>query len=214
MKLAFIGMSNVGKSYWSKKLATEKDFKRFCCDDFIEEKLGDQLKALGYSGIQDVARWMGQPYDPQYSKTGRQYLEFEQEGMRQVLAALEATDEDMVIDTTGSVIYTGDDILQALAANTTVVYFETPASVQEEMRRLYIAEPKPVIWGDSFNKRPGETDTDALKRCYPELLAYRTQKYQKLADITLDYHLLRQPGFTLDKFMEAINSGRPISAKD
>ena len=38
MKISIVGMSGSGKTYWSKKLESE-GFKRFCCDDLIEEKL-------------------------------------------------------------------------------------------------------------------------------------------------------------------------------
>ena len=66
-------MSGSGKSYWSKKLQA-KGFKRFCCDDLIEKKLENELKKLGYSGIQDVAKWMGQPFDTQYLRSSKEYL--------------------------------------------------------------------------------------------------------------------------------------------
>ena len=71
MKLSIIGMSGSGKSYWSKKLQEEKGFKRFCCDDIIEQKLSHELKKFGYSGLHDVGKWMGQPFDPQYVKRSK-----------------------------------------------------------------------------------------------------------------------------------------------
>lgn len=205
MKISLIGMSGSGKSYWSKQIQG-KGFKRFCIDDLIEEKLGDELKHLGYNGINDVSKWMGQPFDQQYPQASKRYLDFEQEVTEEILTVIEKTKnhKNIVIDTTGSVIYLDKEILQKLSTLTTVVYLETPASIQQKMYQLYIKEPKPVIWGDSFNKKPHEKNIEALKRCYPELLAFRTKKYEKLADVTLDYFEVREPGFTLDTFLKKI----------
>lgn len=201
--ISLIGMSGSGKSYWSSKLQ-ERGFERFCCDDMIEERLGEELKVLGYSGIGDVARWMGQPFEPQYSKTSKRYLDFEGEVVREVLEAVEqpGTSRDIVIDTTGSVIYLADAVLQRLRTKTRIVYLATPDSVKEQMYKLYLEDPKPVIWGDSFSKEGGETDTQALARCYPLLLKYRTARYERLAHITFDYDTLHSPDFGVDNFID------------
>lgn len=206
--VSLIGMSGSGKSYWSGKLQ-EAGFERFCCDDMIEERLGSELKSLGYSGIQDVAKWMGQPYNLQYGRTSKRYLDFEGEVVREVLATVEqsAPHRDTVIDTTGSVIYLARDILQGLRARTRVVYLETPDSVKEDMYRLYLADPKPVIWGNSFSREDGETDMQALGRCYPLLLAYRTARYARLAHTTLNYRMLRNPDFTVGNFIDKVREG-------
>lgn len=205
MKISLIGMSGTGKSYWAKKLET-KNFKLFCIDDLIEKKLGDELKHLGFNGISDVAKWMGQPFDKQYPTTSKRYLELEEEILDDVLQSIEKINihEDIVIDTTGSVIYLPQSLLKKLSRITTIVFLETPESVKEEMFKLFLKEPKPVIWGNSFNKRPNETNLEALKRCYPEWLAYRSRHYEKLANVTLDYFELRKPGFTIDEFLHKI----------
>ena len=205
MKVSLIGMSNSGKTHWSKKLE-EQGFKRFCCDDIIEEKLGDELKRLGYHGIEDVAKWMGQPYDTQYPETSKRYLDFEKETMKEILAYLQnASDEEkIVVDTTGSAIYTGDEIMQELSRLTTIVYLDTPDSVKQEMYEAYIKNPKPVIWGNSYNQNEGETTLAALARCYPELLAYRTSKYKHYADVTIAYEEQRYEEFGIKNFIHII----------
>lgn len=205
MRFSLIGMSGSGKSYWSKKLG-EKGFKRFGCDDLIEEQLGDELKVLGYLGTQDVAKWMGQPFDPQYLYTSKKYLEYEQKVVNQILAVLEQSklEENIIIDTTGSVIYLADDILNKLTALTKVIYLNTPESVQQKMYNLYLKDPKPVIWGESFVKTCKESNMEALGRCYSKLLATRTKKYQQLADITMDYDLLHSADFTEENFLNLI----------
>lgn len=202
MKISLEGMSGSGKSFWSKKLS-EKGFKLFCCDDLIERKLNPELKSRGLRGIEDIAKWMGQPFDPQYPAASKKYLDFERQVMEEALEEVgnAGQNEDMVIDTTGSVIYTGQEILNKLKAVTKVVYLETPQSVQDQMYRLYLAEPKPVIWGSDFSKEEGEGNMEALARCYPQLLAFRTAQYAKIADVTIGYQRQHSPGYGIADFM-------------
>src|SRR5437762_762767 len=117
MKISLVGMSGSGKTHWGKKLARQ-GFTLFDANELLEDKLRDELKKVGYKGIRDVARWMGQPYEKQYSKTSAQYLAAERETMMEILDYVEKRakpDEHILIDTTGSVIYTGDDIFQRLS---------------------------------------------------------------------------------------------------
>lgn len=208
MILFLMGMSNSGKTYWSKKLEAV-GFERLSCDDFIEKKLKKELKDLNLSGIDGVAKWLGQPFERQYPKTSRKYLRFEKESLIWIIKKLKTLKKqsyhhNIVIDTTGSAIYTGEQILEKLRKLSIIVYLETPASVIKKMCKLYFQNPKPVIWGESFNRLEGETPMEALKRCYPHLLDYRRKKYQKYAHITLDYFLLRRPNFGIEDFLKII----------
>ncbi len=205
MIISLIGMSNSGKTYWSKKLEAI-GFKLFSCDDYIRIKLGTVLKHFGFSGFSDVARWMGQPFDKQYLETSKKYLEFERESLDIILRHLEfgTRYQNIVVDTTGSIIYTGNDIIEELSKLTTIIYLDTPITVRQEMCKLYFQNPKPVLWGDMYKKRNGESDEKALKRCYPDLLNFRSKKYKKYAHITLDYFLIRQPGITTDDFLRLL----------
>lgn len=204
MKISLIGMSGCGKTYWSKKLVTE-GFKLYCCDDLIEKKLGKELKELGYSGIHDMSKWLGQPYDKRHKENSDRYLSFEDQVLREIISEVKNTgDENIVVDTTGSFIYHDQSILQQLMKMTTVVYIATPADVQKEMYQSYLEDPKPVVWSDSYHKKDGESDMDALKRCYPGLLSTRTKKYEKLADITLHYYRVRKDLFTAKELIELV----------
>lgn len=207
MILALIGMSNSGKTYWSKKL--EKiGFKRFGCDDIIEKKLEKELINLGYSGINDVAKWMGQPYDKQYPQTSTKYLDFEKESLNEILKIFnhKSISGNIVIDTTGSVIYTGNKILAKLRMLTKVIYLDTPKYVQDEMYQSYLKNLKPVIWGDAFCRQNGESDIETLKRCYPYFLEYRTRKYQEIAHYKFDYVQIRDSIFTTYHFLKHIKN--------
>lgn len=208
MRISLVGMSGSGKTLWAKKLE-KKGFKRFACEDILEEKLEHELKKLGYKGVQDVAKWMGQPYDKQYAKTSSQYLMAERETMEEVLSYIEKKtkpSDNILIDTTGSVIYNGGDILERLKKSTTVVFLDTPSRVQKAMYLLYLSDPKPVIWGDAFRRLKGETKEAALARCYPQLLEFRLKKYKSIADVTLDYYSIRSPQFSEKDFISAIKS--------
>lgn len=194
MHLCLIGMSNIGKSHWSRQLAKE-GFERVECDAMVEHKLGGELIKLGYSGIHDVAKWMGQPYDARYAETSHKYLDCERETMRDIIEKLkDKNTPPQVIDTTGSVIYTGSDIIEALRKLTLTVYFQASPEHVGKLFEKYIANPKPVIWGDSYQPEPGESPMDTLRRCYPLLLSYRAERYNQMAAITVPYETHKAEG--------------------
>lgn len=206
MKISLIGISNLGKTYWSKELE-KVGFKRFGCDDLIEKKLGEELKRLGCSGLNAMAKWMGQPYEKRYQINSRKCLELEKQAVEEILSSLNnnlVNDENIVIDTTGSVIYLGGKIMASLKKSTTVVYLDTPVSIQKQMYQKYLENPKPVIWGNSFKIKKGQSPSEALEECYPKLLSFRSKRYQKYADITVDYFLLRNKNFTVEKFIKLL----------
>lgn len=194
MNIALIGMSNIGKTWWADQLVATAAFKKIDCDALIAARLGDVIP--NYRGIGDVASWMGQPYAPQYPKTSQQFIECEEMEMRDVLDELEDARDGMqrVIDTTGSVIYTRPDITERLRASTRVIYLEASPEHREKLFKSYIAEPKPVIWGDGvFTQKDGENEMEALKRCYPELLASRAKRYEKMAHVRIPFERHRDP---------------------
>src|SRR3954471_24776883 len=88
--LSLVGMSNVGKSYWSKRLIGA-GFTHICCDDLIERELGNELFELGYAGgIADMAKWLGQPYDRQFPLNQQRYLQLETDTMNTIIAELQS----------------------------------------------------------------------------------------------------------------------------
>lgn len=200
--ISLIGMSCSGKSRWSKKLA-EKGFDRFCCDDLIEKELAKELKKCGACGIKDVANWMGHPYEERSPKNQQLYLDAEIKIMKKILEKLKkGVKKNTVIDTTGSVIYTGEKILKDLRKYSLIIYMETPASMLPEMFRRFIEKPKPVVWGNIFSKKKNETNEKALVRCYPKLLHYRRGLYKKYSDVILKYAIRRAEYFTEEKFIQ------------
>ena len=76
LRLALIGMSGAGKTFWTKKLAAA-EYPAVSCDDRIEQKLAPRLAAGGYAGINGVAAWMGWPDSATYAERESEYGEQE-----------------------------------------------------------------------------------------------------------------------------------------
>ena len=205
--ISLIGMSGSGKSYLSKKLAG-KGFRLVCCDDFIEQDLACELKKHG-KGIRNVANWMGHPYEKRFKRNQSRYLNSEINNMRKIIDKLKmGVDENVVIDTTGSVIYTGSLIMRSLKKHSLVIYLESPVSVFKEMLKKFMEDPKPVIWKDTFSKNKNETNEEALRRCYQKLLRQRVKLYKKYADVIMRHKKRTSPDFTVEDFVLFIERAR------
>jgi shikimate kinase len=188
LAITVVGMSNVGKTLWSKRLAADEGFDVIGCDDLIEAELGTTLQRQGFAGgIADMARWMGQPFEPQFPANESSYLYLEKAIMRRALDRISQPQlgGNIVIDTTGSVVHTGPGICQSLRLYSTVVYLEATAEMQEEMFRRYIAEPKPVVWEDIYQASEGQSFEETLATCYPALLEHRATLYRQMAQVTV-----------------------------
>ena len=206
MRLSLIGMAGAGKSYWANRLA-QQGFRCFCCDDLIAKKLAPMLKRYDGTAM-GMGEWMGFPFQDGYKKREYRYLSLEIEVLSDILKYLESrvdnAQENIVVDTTGSVVYTGEEILSKLRQHTTVVYLSAPPEIHEELLNAYVSKPHPMLWRDVFNKRPEETNKDALARCYPKLLYARQRLYERYADVTVDYYTRRQNGFSVNDFITKI----------
>ncbi|MFI5098457.1 MAG: hypothetical protein ACHQT6_10845 [Candidatus Acidiferrales bacterium] len=192
LRLALIGMSGAGKSYWTKRLAAV-GFPTISCDDQIEARLASVLHAGGFSGINGVAAWMGWPDRSTYAEREAQYLAEETVTLDDVLNGLEKnTHNELILDTTGSVIYCGNHLLHRLRRLMAIVYLAASADEQQLLIRRYLEDPKPVLWRGAFQPKPGEAPRDAVARCYPALIAARRQSYEALAHCTVPVAALRE----------------------
>ncbi len=130
MILSLIGMSGSGKTYWAKKLEAA-GFKRYSCDDMIEQKLEFELNKLGYKGINDLAKWLGQPFESHYQHNSKRYLELEMECMEETYSqVLRHPNQNIIIDTTGSFIYMPEQTIKDLQKLSKVVFLSTPQVVK------------------------------------------------------------------------------------
>jgi len=210
MRVSLIGMAGSGKSFWSKRLA-EQGFTRFCCDELIAEKLAPELTGTGGRPL-TMGEWMGFPYKTGYEVREARYLALETEVMAEIISCLEAREEkpneDIVVDTTGSVIYAGKENLEKLRLYTTIVYLAVSTEVREQLLSAYISNPHPMVWMGMFHREPHETNSEALARCYPMLIRERERDYEQLEDLTIPYHRHREQDFSVDDFLHVVRLPR------
>ncbi|HEX8838616.1 MAG TPA: hypothetical protein VF748_16865 [Candidatus Acidoferrum sp.] len=203
MRLALIGMSGSGKTFWTKKLA-ENGSPAVFCDDEIEQRLAPRLGPGGYSGINGVAAWMGWPDSPTYAERETEYLAEEIHTLDDVLNELEQKREKpLVLDTTGSVIYAGNHLLMRLRRQMTIVYLAATEQERQLLIERYLNDPKPVLWRGAFQAKSGETPRETVARCYPALIEARRQSYEALAHCTLGVAELRAP-LGAEQFLEKV----------
>jgi len=192
LRLALIGMSGVGKTFWTKRLA-QAGHRTICCDDRIEQRLRLRLESGGYTGIHGVASWMGWPDRPAYAEREAEYLAEEIATLDEVLTELERNpSSELILDTTGSVIYTGNNLLRRLRRQMSIVYLVASAEEQQLLMERYLHDPKPVLWRGAFQSKKGETPSQTVARCYPMLIAARRQSYEALAHCSVAVAELRE----------------------
>jgi hypothetical protein len=191
-RLALVGMSGSGKTFWTRKLAAA-GWKSVCCDDLIEQRLAPRLAAGGHSGINGVAAWMGWPNSVTYAPREAEYLAEEIAVMDEFLNNLEkdSSGTPMVLDTTGSVIYVQNNILMRLRRQMTVVHLANTENEQRLLVERYLNDPKPVLWRGTFHVKDQETPRETVARCYPLLIAARKKSYETLAHCAVHASELR-----------------------
>jgi len=206
LRLALIGMSGAGKTFWTKKLAASR-YPAISCDDRIEQKLAPRLAAGGYAGINGVAAWMGWPDSAAYVERESEYLAEEIHTLDEILTEIEKQPEkSLVLDTTGSVIYTGNNLLMRLRRQMTIVHLAASAEEQQLLIERYLKDPKPVLWRGAFQPKPGEAPRETVARCYPALIAARRRSYEALAHCTLQVAALRDGALDAPAFLKMIQS--------
>jgi len=204
LRLALIGMSGAGKTFWTKKLAANQ-YPAISSDDCIEQKLAPRLASGGYSGISGVAAWMGWPDSTTYTERESEYLAEEIHTLDEILTELERQPEkSLVLDTTGSVIYAGNNLLMRLRRQMTIVYLAASAEEQRLLTERYLNDPKPVLWRGAFQPKAGEKPRETVARCYPALIAARRQSYEALAHCTLEVAALRDRSLDAHAFLKMI----------
>jgi len=201
LRLALIGMSGAGKTFWKRCIAAS-GVPAISCDDVIEEKLARRLAAGGFSGINGVAAWMGWPDSPAYAEREAQYLEEEVAALDEILGGLERNRaQSLVLDTTGSVIYAGNHLLHRMRKLMTVVYLAASEAEQQLLIERYLGDPKPVLWRGAFQVKAGESPRETVARCYPHLMTARRQSYAAIAHATLPVAALRELPHTSEAFL-------------
>lgn len=206
MFLSLVGMSGVGKSYWASRLAGQ-GFVHFDCDGLIAEQLGVAANANDpENAVEALGSWSGLPTESRYQQLIDRYMACEIIVMSKVLAEMAhvPAGTNLVIDTTGSVIYTGREILSRLRHQTHIVYLKTTANLHEQMLQAYLAAPRPLVWKGLFQQAADEPLEQAFRRSYANLLAFRQQQYQQLCHLELTYEDHHRPGLTPADFLQMV----------
>ena len=177
LKIALLGMSNIGKSYFAQRLSDHFAFQSVEVDQLIQSKLGQ-------GSMDGHAKWLGQPYSDGYEARETEAMQLESEATADAMAQCQQYG-NAVLDAPGSVIYVESNILDKLSSDFWLIYIEASPDDLERLKSLYTTSPKPLIWKDSFNSNLGNTHKEAVFASYPHLLAKRAEIYQNLADITL-----------------------------
>jgi shikimate kinase len=167
-------MSNAGKSYRSGVLERDKGFLRYCVDDEI-------LKSLGLESEEAISSWMGYPSNAGYAQREQEYLKLEDTYTKH--ASMHTHGQNIVFDTTGSVVHLPQETLALLQDNCLVVHLEIDEARLSDMVEKFFRNPKPVAWSGYFSINPGESEHEALRRCYPILLKERLARYKQLAHV-------------------------------
>lgn len=176
LRLSFIGMSNAGKSYRSKVLEKELGFLWYQVDEEIQ-------KALGLEDMAGISSWLGHPTSSGYKEREKEYLTLEQKFTEE--AAMQTNGKNFVFDTTGSVVHLPSSTLAILKENCLLIHLQIEEKQIFSMIEKFFLEPKPVAWCDYFSLQLDESNEDAIRRCYPALLAERLKRYKILAHITI-----------------------------
>ncbi|MFZ2593392.1 MAG: hypothetical protein WAX38_01305 [Minisyncoccia bacterium] len=176
LKLSFVGMSNAGKSTRAKMLRNKGGFLWHHIDEAIQSE-------LHLENMDTMAEWLGYPGSESYEKNSEVYLALEDKYTRESI--LDTREGSAILDTTGSVVHLPQTTLQLLREHSCVVHLAVSEKSVAELVERYFKVQKPVIWGDSFTAEIGETIEQSLRRSYPQLLATRMHKYERLAHVTL-----------------------------
>ena len=198
LKIAFVGMSIIGKSYTAMRLATQYDYSLIEVDKIIWEN-------LGHDSMDAFAQWQGQPYTEGYAEREAHSIALESEATRE---ALKTDMRNPMIDTTGSVIYTDKDVLAALSKSFYIVYIEAMDDHVERLKAQYFEHPKPLNWAGQYKKYEDLSEEESIKKSYPKLLTSRAKAYTKLADATLPSTLILNPDKSIEEIYERLKPAR------
>ena len=175
-RLAFIGMSNVGKSYRSKKLRKDSDFTWYQVDKEI-------IKSLGLKDMDGISEWLGFPDSKTYAEREKTYLE--EEAKCTQVDFLDTNGKNLVFDTTGSLIYLKRSTIDWLQEYCLIVHLEADEeAIGAAIRQIY-DETKPLVWSGFYKPKSGETQKETVARCYPKLLADRLARYRRMAHVNV-----------------------------
>lgn len=203
--ITLIGMSGVGKTYFSEKLAGW-GWGHYSCDVEIGKDLLGLTYEMRASDITALHDFLGLPGDEakgglavqEYKRRQNLYKNAEIVSLMELRRHIEAAgDRNFVNDSTGSLVeITNPDVIDFVGSLTTVVYIRGSGAQERVLIERAKEHPKPLYyppahfddWVREYLERemiksPREMDPLPFSRwVFPKLLASRLPKYQALAD--------------------------------
>ena len=204
--ISLIGMSGVGKSYMSSKLAGW-GWTNYSCDHLIATKyLADQVEgAVTADNILNLSNFVGQVGDPahggvdvsEFQHRQNMYYKAECAVLRDLPKALENIVGHFVNDSSGSMCEVQDKaIIDSVGQKTLLVYMRVRQEDHADILERAIAYPKPLFFPPAFftermkaflkkfeldNVEQIKPDV-FLSWVFPYLFESRLPKYKALAD--------------------------------
>ena len=139
MRLSLIGMSGAGKSYWAKRMQSQ-GYRSIICDNLIAEQLGPLISSSEKSTL-GLAAWMGKPDQPGYKEAQAKYLELETKVVTQICDELEQSsesDDKVIIDTTGSLIYLEPQLIKRIKTLSFLVYLRLEENSSQAITKFLL----------------------------------------------------------------------------
>jgi shikimate kinase len=200
--ITFIGMSTVGKSYWSVKLQ-DIGFTVIDVDMRASEFLIGQTNSQD-TMHDDLAKWLGLPHEPQFDTHEKLWLQAEEKALIQIIQELQENQNKLIIDAGGSLVYAPETYWKLLKNYTTVVYLKMDNNLRNQLITNYLNRPRAVVWDGVFQPNIGESVHETYFRCYNDLLVTREKLYEKYADISIEYAEHRNYEMTATDFLSRI----------
>ena len=203
--ITLMGMSGVGKTYFSEKLE-EWGWARYSCDVEIGKDLLGLTHEMKASDISALHEFLGMPGDE--AKGGLQIQEFKRRqnlyknaeivSLMELRGRIEAASEkDFVNDSTGSLVeITNPDVIDFVGTLTKIVYIRGSDAQEQVLIKRAQDYPKPLYyppatfdeWVREYCAEEGVSGPEAMdpegfaRWVFPKLLASRLPKYQAIAD--------------------------------
>jgi shikimate kinase len=194
LRIALIGMSNIGKSYTGMRLATAFDFELIEVDMLIRE-------TLGHDDMDAFAAWQGQPYSDGYEAREAESRALESVATQK---AIDQKSRNAILDTTGSVIYTDKQVQENLVKDWYIIHISASDDAVERLKAQYFKQPKPLMWNGHYKRKPGQDPDAAILASYPNLLASRAKDYAALADGTIASDVILNTSLTIEDIFERL----------
>jgi len=198
--IAFIGMSSSGKSYWANLLSKKYNLEHIEIDKLIgnSKEFANLINDLeGKDEVEKLGKFFGSPWDSKYKSKEEKYLEIEENIVSKEFPL------GSILDLTGSSIYHSEQ-MEAISKKSLIIYLKINEEAKKKLFNIFLENPKPICWNGVFKKENGESNEEALSRCYVNLLNHREKLYEKYADVTIPFEIYEQTK-NPEKFVEEIS---------